>query len=184
MPISQSDFAHVEDERFQRLIAYWLGVRAGADVPGTEAIDPAGFPYLLEQVWLCAVEENPREYRYRLAGEHVRAAYSEPLIGRTLRSITPPNVTARVLGYFDTVVDLPAVVHIVGRIYAEVSSPARGERLILPFADHRTGRVTRILGATVHSWEARGIGSGEAPIRQVRTFTPADGRPAWCESWL
>lgn len=184
MPISEADFAHVEDERFRRLVAYWLGARAGHSVPGVEAIDPAGFHYLLEQVWLCAVEESPREFRYRIAGEHVRAAYHGPLIGRTLREITPASVSGRVHGYFDAVVDRPAIVHVVGRIYAEESAPARGERLILPFADPRSGRVTRILGATVHSWEARGIGTGEAPIRQVRTFTPADGRAAWCESWL
>jgi hypothetical protein len=184
MPISEADFAHIEDERFKRLIAYWLEARAGAPVPGVAAIDPTRFHYLLEQVWLCAVEDSPREFRYRLAGDHVRAAYTGPLIGRTLREITPASVAARVLGYFDIVVDMPAVVHVVGRIYTEESTPARGERLILPFADPRSGRVTRILGATVHSWEARGIGTGETPIRQVRTFTPADGSPAWCESWL
>lgn len=184
MPITEADFAHVEDERFKRLVAYWLDVRGGATVPAAAALDPARFRDLLEQVWLCAVEESPREYRYRLVGDHVRAAYDGPLVGRTLRELTDPASVARVLGYFDRVVDEPAVVHVVGRVYAEDVRPARGERLILPFADPATGRVTRILGATVHSWEARGIGTGDVPIRQVRTFTPADGRPAWCENWL
>src|SRR3546814_17307543 len=112
--------------RFQRLVAYWLNARAGAIVPDVTAIDPLRFHHLLEQVWLCGVGENPREFRYRLVGDHVRAAYAGPLIGRTLRELTAPDAVARVLGYFDTVVDRPAVVHVVGRISAaERSSEAR-----------------------------------------------------------
>lgn len=184
MAISEADFGHVEDDRFLRLVAYWLGARAGALMPDIRAIDPSRFRDLLEQIWLCTVEENPREFRYRLAGDHIRAAYAGPLVGRTLAEVTDSKVAERVLGYFNRVVDEPMVVHIVGRIYSEETRPARGERIILPFADPQTGRVTRILGATIHSWESRGIGPGNIPIRQVRTFTPVDGRPAWCESWL
>ena len=184
MAISEADFAHVEDDLFRRLVSYWLAARSGRPVPSVDAIDPSQFRQILEQVWLCDVEENPRAYRYRLAGDHIRAAYSVPLVGRTLAELTEPEVAKRVLGYFDRVVDGPTVVHIVGRIYTEEVRPARGERLILPFADPRTGRIARILGATVHSWESRGIGPGDVPIRQVRTFTPVDGNPSWCENWL
>jgi hypothetical protein len=184
MPITEADFQHVKDGRFRRLVAYWLEARAGGVVPSVAAIDPIGFSYLLEQVWLCAVEEEPRAFRYRLAGDHIRAAYTAPLNGRTLAELTDPAVLDRVMGYFNRVVDEPAIVHIAGRLYTEESHPARGERLILPFADPASGRITRILGATVHSWEARGIGTGAIPPRQVRTFTPVDGRPAWCEHWL
>lgn len=184
MPINEADFSHVEDLRFRQLMDYWLEARAGAVAPSVQAIDPLRFPYILEQVWLCAVEENPRNFRYRIAGDHVRAAYAGPLVGRTLSEITNIKVIDRVMRYFNLAVDVPAVVHIVGRIYTEEPRPARGERMILPFADPVTGRVTRLLGATVHSWESRGIGPGDVPIRQVRTLTPVDGSPPWCESWL
>lgn len=183
-PITEADFGHVEDERFRQLVAYWLDVRAGAQVPSVEAIDPVRFRHLLPQIWLCGVEENPRDFRYRIAGDHIRAAYTEPLVGRTLTQLTDPEALGRVMGYFNSVVDEPAIVHVVGRVFAEAERSARGERVILPFADPETGRITRVLGATVHSWESRGIGPGDIPIRQVRTFTPVDGRPAWCESWL
>ena len=184
MPITEADLAHVEDDRFRRLAAYWLAARDGALLPMVEAIDPIRFPDMLEQIWLCAVEDNPRAFRYRIAGDHIRAAYSGSLVGRTLEEITEPAIIGRVMEYFNLVADIPAIAHIVGRIYSEEARPARGERIMLPFADAQTGRVTRILGATVHSWESRGIGPGEVPIRQVRTFTPVDGSPAWCESWL
>jgi hypothetical protein len=185
MRLSESDFAHVEEPRFRRLIRFWLDARGGGDVPPMAAIDPSNFPYVLELIWLCAVEENPREFRYRVAGDHIRAAYEASLVGRTVADITGPSVLDRVMDYFNRVVDGPMVVHILGRIYTEEEErPARGERLILPFADPETGRITRILGATVHSWESRGIGPGEVPIRQVRTFNPVDGSPAWCEAWL
>lgn len=184
MPISQADFAHVEDDRFRRLVAYWLDVRGPSVVPSIESLDPSRFPYLLEQVWLCAVEDDPRDFRYRIAGDHIRAAYTGPLVGRSLTEITDPKVIDRVMQYFNHAADIPAVVHMVGRLYAEDPRPARGERLILPFAGPDGARVTRLLGATVHSWESRGIGPGDVPIRQIRTFTPADGAAPWCETWL
>lgn len=185
MTIGEADFAHVEDDRFRSLIRYWLDARGGRAVPSVDAIDPSKFRYVLEQVWLCAVEDEPRDFRYRVVGEHIRAAYTEPLVGRTLSEVTDRSVIERVMGYFNLVVDGPTVVHVIGRVYAEEDSPARGERLILPFVEPDTGRVTRVLGATVHSWERRGVGpDGEIPFRQVRTFTPVSGGPPWCENWL
>jgi hypothetical protein len=182
--IGEEAFAHVEDTRFRLLLSYWLGARAGRPVPPAGAIDPVRFAYALPLVWLCSVEENPRDFRYQLLGEHVRVAYDHYPRNRTLREITGKDVLDRVLGYFNRAVDEPAVVHVAGRIYAESTRPARGERILLPFADPQDGRVTRILGATVHSWEIQGYGAASAPDRQVRTFTPVDGRPAWTEDWL
>lgn len=182
--IGEAAFAHVADARVRMLVAWWLGARNGRPVPPASAIDPTAFPTALSIVWLCTVEENPRDYRYQLIGEHVRVAYDRYPRNRTLREITEPHTLERVMGYFDKAVDLPAVVHVAGRIYAESARPARGERILLPFSDGDDGRVTRILGATVHSWEIQGYGAEAAPERQVRTFTPVDGRPAWTEDWL
>jgi hypothetical protein len=182
--IGAEAFAHVEDTRFRLLLSFWLGARERRPVPPAGAIDPVRFAFALPLVWLCSVEENPRDFRYELLGEHVRVAYDHHPRNRTLREITGPDVLDRVLGYFNRAVDEPAVVHVAGRIYAESTRPARGERILLPFADPEDGRVTRILGATVHSWEIQDYGAASVPDRQVRTFTPVDGRPAWTEDWL
>lgn len=182
--IGESSFAHVEDTRFRLLLSYWLASRERGPLPPTTAIDPTRFSYALPLVWLCTVEEDPRDFRYQLVGEHVRVAYGRYPRNRTLREITEPDVLDRVIGYFNRAVDEPAVVHVVGRIYAETQRPARGERILLPFADPASGHVTRILGATVHSWEILGYGGTPVPDRQVRTFTPVDGRPPWTEDWL
>jgi hypothetical protein len=182
--IGEEAFGHVEDARFRLLLSYWLASRAGAVTPETSAIDPVSFPFALALVWLCSVEENPRDFRYHLVGEHVRVAYDRNPRSRSLRDVTDPGVVERVIGYFNRAVDEPAVVHVSGRLYAESLRPARGERLLLPFSDPSTGRVTRILGATAHSWEIMGYGVDPVPDRQIRTITPVDGRPAWTEDWL
>ncbi len=182
--IDEHAFAHVEDNRFRLLLTYWLGARGRRPVPPTTAIDPTRFAYALPLVWLCSVEDDPRDFRYQMLGEHVRVAYDRYPRNQSLREITEPDAIDRVLGYFSRAADEPAVVHVVGRIYAESMRPARGERILLPFADPSSGRVVRILGATVHSWEIQGYGAEAAPDRQVRTFTPVDGRPAWTEDWL
>jgi len=180
------DFGHVYERRLRALLDFWLEARCGSLVPSATAIEPARFVSALPVIWLCEVVENEGtgRFRYRLVGDHVRAAYGTNIVGKTLEEVTDKSALARVVGYFNQVADLPAVVHVYGRVFAEALQPANGERLILPFADPRTGRVSRVLGATVHSWSAPGQPTGPVPDRQVRTFTPVDGSGAWCEWWL
>lgn len=184
MAVTSADFDHVEDDRLRRIVSYWLASRNGLLMPTVDAIDPLEIRYALGIVWMCDVENAPRDFRYRLVGEHIRVTSKQSMTGRTLRELTDRNSIDRVLGYFNRAVDMPAVVHVAGRIYAEVKDPAAGERILLPFADPGTGRAVRILGATVHNWVERGVQFAEPPRRQVRTFTPADGQPSWCENWL
>lgn len=186
MPISLTDFEHVRDERLRGLLRWWLEMRGDKSIPPVTAIDPMGFRDVLEAVWVCDVEDEPRDFRYRLAGEHVRAAYDQRMSRRRLSEITPPEAWPRIREYFCYAVDLPAVVHMFGRIYSEADRPASGERLILPFADSDTGRPIRVLGATLHSWEQRGVPNAdtEVPKRQERTITPVCCAPAWSEWWL
>ncbi|NQW08660.1 MAG: PAS domain-containing protein [Alphaproteobacteria bacterium] len=183
MPVSLTDFEHVRDARLRGLLQWWLEARDGAAVPPVTAVDPMAFRDVLDAVWLCDVEDEPRDFRYRLAGEHVRSAHDQNMTGRRLSELTPPAAWPRIREYFSYVVDLPAVVHMIGRIYSEADRPASGERLILPFADPDTGRSARILGATLHSWDRRGVPNPdtEVPDRQERTVSPVCGAPAWCE---
>ena len=182
----ESDFNHVQDDRLWSILVHWLRARKGALMPTVEELDPTCFADALPNVWLCEVcEDNPRgRFLYRLMGAHIRIAHGENLVGKTLEEVTDAQSLKRVRGYFDLVVDRPAIVHIVGRVYAEADRPAKGERIVVPFFDPREGRVTRVLGATVHSWQERGVSIGPLPKRQVRTFTPIDGTGAWCEFWI
>lgn len=184
MALTLTNFEHVRDTRLRHMVRWWLETRNDVLVPSVAKIDPVGFHTVLDAVWLCDVENEPRDFRYRLAGEHVRSAYDQAMIDRRLSELVPSDEWPRIREYFSHVVDVPAVVHMFGRIYSEADRPASGERLILPFADPETGQVSRILGATLHSWDEHGVPKDEVPDRQERTFSPVCGGPAWSECWL
>ncbi|WP_416897738.1 MAG: PAS domain-containing protein [Minwuia sp.] len=170
----------------RELAGYWREARGQAIAPRIADIDPSRFARLLPAIWMCDVVDNDprRRFRYRLIGDHVRVAYGENIVGRTLEELTVPSAIERVVGYFAVCAD-PAVVHMTGRLFAESERPASGERLLLPFLSNDGSRVSRILGATLHSWALeRGRSLATAPAHQIRTFIPANGGPAWCEDWL
>jgi hypothetical protein len=181
--LSLEDFTHVADPRLRRLLGYRLSSRDDGPMPAVDRIDPMDFPFALSNIWLCdVVDGDPLgRWRYRVVGDEVRLAYGYNIVGQTLESIVDPSAAARVTRYFSIATDWPAVVHVGGRLYAEAEYPAKGERIILPFADPATGRVGRLLGATFHSWMEKGFPVGHVPLTQTRTYTPVDGRAATVE---
>lgn len=177
MRLSMDSFDHVEQPLLRDLIGYWMAAARERDMPARRDIDPAEIPRLLPFVWLCDYLPDSRRFRYRLMGDHVRDAYDSNATGRYLDEMVSPGAKDRVLYYFRKAVDLPCVVHIHGRLYAEAKTPAQGERILLPLSADGV-HVDMILGATVHSWIGgvrRTLPAGE----QVRTFTPIDGSPAF-----
>jgi len=183
--IGERNFEHVEHPRIRQVLSHWLECRDASGLPPIEAIDPAAFPSAAPNLWLIEMRDGDLRgrFHYRLAGQEILKAHGGELAGSTLEEVTDLASHERVIGYFSTCVDRPAIVHVIGRVYAEGERPARGERLLLPF--HGTdGRVTRLLGITIHSWEDQGAGSRRVPPRQVRTFTPVDGSGGWCETWM
>ena len=181
--LSLNDFAHVGDERLRRLLTYWLSSRDGAPIPATERIDPLKFHFALSNIWLCDVIDGTGggRWRYRIVGDEVRRAYGRNIVGLTLHQITQPIVLSRVARYFAIATDWPAVVHVGGRLYTEAKYPARGERIILPFADPQSGAVGQLLGATFHTWLEPGFPCGGVPSIQTRTYTPVNGGPPTVE---
>ncbi|WP_417514501.1 PAS domain-containing protein [Minwuia sp.] len=187
MARARSDLTCIEHPELQKLADFWFSVRGDRLAPPVSEISPDRFQSLLPAIWMCdVVEDDPDgRFRYRLAGDHIRTAHGGGLKGRTLEQITDEAARERVVGYFAMAVDRPAIIHIVGQVFAESPNPAKGERLILPFFSETEDRVVRLLGATLHSWEYERERSTTAiPTRQVRTFLPLDGSEPWSEDWL
>lgn len=172
------------DHRFLDLIAFWLEARGAGCLPPVSAIDPSKIINCLNIVWLCDVENNPRDFRYRLIGEGLRPVYQRYIAGERLSRIVAPEAFDRVMQYYNRTVDLPAVFHSTGRVYSEHDRPTVGERLILPFGEECADgfSVTRILGATTHNWENDAPPAGTSARRQLRHFYPIDGSPAITET--
>jgi len=134
------------------VLAYWLELftRRGG-VPDRRHFSPEGLRLALPHVWLCDFSRTDDRFRYRLGGEQVVASLGGVLRGRYLDEVTDPEAYPRVHAYFRRCVDVPAVLHISGRIYAEQSRVENGERLMLPYIDG-SDAVAGILGATFRRW--------------------------------
>ena len=64
---------------------------------------------------------------------------------------------------------MPAALHISGRLYAEQSKIALGERVMLHYGDG-TGNVTGILGATIRQWGNEITGDEADPSTRSRRY--------------
>ncbi len=58
----------IGDARLRRFFAYWQEKRAGREFPRRADIDPVDFAYLLGQIALVDIHDDPRIYRWRLVG--------------------------------------------------------------------------------------------------------------------
>jgi hypothetical protein len=187
LALAPSDLGIIEHPELQRLAEFWLSARDGRLAPAVSAIDPTQFKPLLPSIWICEVNEDDPEgrFRYRLTGQDIRTSDGANPTGKTLTQITDSSAWARVIGYFDVAADKPAIIHVVGQLFAESDNRAKGERLMLPFFSNTEDRVVRLLGATIRFWDfERGESTAEIPDHQIRTFLPVDGSKAWSEDWL
>jgi hypothetical protein len=140
---------------------HWMNlVSASGRVPNRQEISPEELATTLSHVWLCDFDAESGRFRYRLGGEHVTTDLGSGMRGRYLDELTDPDVYPRVHAYFRKCVDLPAVLYVSGRIYAEQSRVAIGERIMLPYSAD-SGPVSGILGATFRNWSDTDPGHGE-----------------------
>ena len=134
------------------VLDHWLELftQSGA-IPDRRAFSPEAMSTALPHVWLCDFSRSEDRFKYRLGGEQVVASLGGLLRGRYLDEVTDPETYPRVHDYYRRCVDLPAVLLISGRIYAEQSRVANGERLMLPYVDG-SDSVAGIIGATFRRW--------------------------------
>jgi hypothetical protein len=68
MTVTDIDPADIGNERLRRFHAYWNARRGDRAFPRRADIDPVDFPYILGQIALVEVTDDPRVYRWRLVG--------------------------------------------------------------------------------------------------------------------
>lgn len=122
---------------------------------------PNVVPETLSNIWLCDYEAEDDRYRYRFAGAQIVSGNDVPMHGRYLDEIVDVQSYQRVSAYFQKCIKMPAAVHMLGRLYAEQSRIAVGERVMLPYRDN-DGQSVGILGTTVLQWHDE---SSAEPIR-------------------
>ena len=71
----------------EELFGYWSGLRRSGRLPRRADISPAGFKRLLPTGSLIDVEDEPRDYRQRLAGTGLYGVYGGEITGKRLKDI-------------------------------------------------------------------------------------------------
>jgi hypothetical protein len=84
----------IEDERLQRLFAYWTEKAAGRFCPARRDIDPLEFDYLLGDIALLEVlaEFDPPRFRYRVMGTRIVRRVSCDMTGKLVNEMPTPQL--------------------------------------------------------------------------------------------
>ena len=171
--LSIDQFSFVRDKVVRTVLTEWFALYDGTHVPERNQIDPVRLPKALPYLYILEYEEDVGRFFIRLSGETIRDVYDRPITGKYLDELNPDAVNQRVNPYYLATIDVPCIVHISGRLYAEAQRPAIGERLLMPIT-HDSVNVNGILGVTHFKWWSPK--NAEPPPRhQERLFTPLDG---------
>lgn len=151
------------------LLHHWRTIKGPLLMPSRRQIDPVELGAALPRIWLCDYEPEVDSFRYRLTGEKVAKRFGHKLSKHYLDDNTDPDYYPRVHRYYRNVVDLPAVLYIYGRLYAETENPMHGERILLPLSDD--GRtVHSVIGATAEVSRLESDGGRFLPEYQKHTY--------------
>lgn len=146
----------VRDDRLRELVEWFFAARGVARVAARSRFDPVRFPRLMPHFFMYEFEAATRAFRLRLAGEEIRQMLPKARRGATLEEVMPTLESHDVVRErYLRVVEGPAILVAVGKVFIRIEGHGIGERLVLPLADE-DGAVHQILGATVY-WFGRDI---------------------------
>jgi hypothetical protein len=165
--------SQLSDDVVRRFAAYWLDRRGGRPVTRRRDIDAADVPWALPYVWLCDYLPEERDFRYRLAGEHIIAAFRQNLRGKTMRDIVSPQIFATANKRYLPVIDGPAVLHNIGPVYNHRGDLVTGERVAFPLSSDGE-RVDMMIGVTVSKLNPLRDGGVDGNRALANTYFPVD----------
>lgn len=143
----------LKNPNFVRFYDHWLAIRQDNPVPSRSHVDPIAIGPALQYVWLYEYLPEQRNYRCRLAGEHIQDTFKNNMSGLMVDQIYRPDMAAVVMGYWNQIRETPAV------IFGESVSPGknpnrplRSHRLILPLTG-KDGTISQIFGITRYEFD-------------------------------
>ncbi len=80
--------------RLRQLLHYWQSKRRDAALPGRVDVDPLDFPYVLGDIVLVDVTDDPLDFRFRLIGTNILAKYGVDLTGKSVEEFPEPEARA------------------------------------------------------------------------------------------
>lgn len=130
-----SDPAHacIQDDRLRMLFETWQTVRKDRQIPDRRDFDPLDMVPILPMLWICDYEQTADVFRFRLAGERIREAHGQPIIGLPITDLVEDDAHKQTLhSILKRVIDGPLILFTDGYLYHCQKRYVRGSRLIFP----------------------------------------------------
>lgn len=103
-------------------------------MPSRSEIDPVDLPALLPHMFLVDVLDNPRDFRFRLAGTHLREFTGMEVTGRCIGEVFPSDFCAEVHYHWNRCVDCRKLAVGSGRLWLPEKSHVHWEGVVLPLS--------------------------------------------------
>ncbi|MFM9843817.1 MAG: PAS domain-containing protein [Dongiaceae bacterium] len=132
----------------QRLHEYWCRQRGTRAMPARPDIDAAEIPALLPYIFVIDVLEEHRDFRFRVAGTHLREALGEELTGRHIADAFPADFGGEVKAIWSQVVDQRIPVRGWGDLWIPGREFVKWEGLAMPLSADGEA-VNMLLGAVI-----------------------------------
>jgi len=145
---------HFREPILREILAYWDKRRGTRAMPARSDIEVTEVPALLPYIFVIDVLENPRDFRFRLAGTHFREAVGEEVTGKHIAAVFPPEFGAEVHQIWSRVADDRIPVRGTGDLWVPGREFVKWEGLAMPLStDGHT--VNMLLGGVVFHQLAR-----------------------------
>lgn len=137
------------DWRLLRLHGYWVSLCRGGEIPNWKDVKPSGVPRgVIRYVFLLDVLNNPRDFRFRLAGTAFGEGSGLEVTGLSINEVFPPAYGAKVLKLWSHAVDARKVLWGSGHVWTEQMSFMPWQGLVMPLRSD-DGEVVQLIGGAV-----------------------------------
>lgn len=158
-PLISADWDRLEFQEpvLRELLGYWNKSRGARATPARSDIDATEMPGLLPYIFVVDVTDspgNPRDFRFRVAGTHIREALGEEITGKHLPEVFPPEFGAEVHQIWSQVVDTERPVRGTGNLWIPGREYVKWEGLAMPLSSGGAA-VNMLLGGVVFHQIAR-----------------------------
>jgi hypothetical protein len=140
--------AAVKDKRLHELYAYWSKKCGNKQMPSRGDIDPHDMVKLLPIIFLIEVQDNPQDFRFRLAGTEVCELVGKDITGKLISEVFPPEFCSEVRMHWSSVVEQKKPKSVGGELWVAERNYISWEGIVLPLSpDGNT--VTMFIGGGV-----------------------------------
>jgi hypothetical protein len=147
--VANWDPSAAADPRLIEIHAHWHARCRGRPMPSRADIDPTQIPpRLLPFIFLVEVLNEPRDFRFRLAGTHFRDFTGAEATGQLIADVFPPEFCAEVRYHWNSSVDRKAPKIGAGKLWVPGKSHIGWEGIVLPLSPDGE-HVNMLLGAVI-----------------------------------